>query len=99
MKDLTASIRDVRLHGVAIAVAENIKEQKWVLTEEGFLVCGGNAGDVETLVVNILIDENIYTLNSPDYINGAKAGQSRRVEIYGLGIEAGNMPGMWCVFQ
>ncbi len=97
--DLTANIRDVRLHGVAIAVAENIKEQKWILTKEGFLVCGGNAEDVKTLILNILIDENINTLNSSDYVNGAKAGQSRKVEIHGLDVKVGDVPGMWCVFQ
>lgn len=94
-----ASIRDVRLYGVAIAIAENIKEQKWVLTKEGILVCGGNAEDVNTLSINILIDENVYTLNSPYYINGAKAGQNRKIEIHGLDVKLEDRPGLWCVFQ
>lgn len=93
-----ADIAEIRLYGRAIETAEKIKDNGWLLTENGFLVCSNVKVRAHTLLVNINIDENREVLSSYLFRQRVKPNYGFKVTIVGLDI-IGSQDGMWCVFS
>ncbi len=93
-----ADIKNIKLYGLAINAAEIIKSHKWFLTDEGLLVCGDIIKQVNTLRVNINVDENLKILPFM-FTRLIREHSNYPVKILGLDVEVGNRSSLWCVFQ